>query len=75
MAVSIKNGAFLDQEGVGKVARLALREVFWCKLLGEHGFYVHFGHDYYMYIGYEFAPALPSRFEKLFVEDFPSPYS
>jgi len=58
-------------------ARIALREEVWGKLVLPGKAYVHFGHDYYMYIG------VPSKCEQsiaiasklgLFVERFRSPY-
>lgn len=58
-------------------ARIALREVAWGKLVAPGRAYVHFGYDYYMYLG------LPTRCLKaitaahargLFVERFRSPY-
>lgn len=57
------------------LARAVLRELVWGKLEGSHGFYVHFGWDYYMYIGGE-APQLRNfSCAGLFVEPFTSPYS
>ena len=58
-------------------ARLVLRENAWGKLVVPGKAYVHFGYDYYMYIG------VPSKCERsiaiardlgLFVERFRSPY-
>ena len=58
-------------------ARLVLREEVWGKLVVPSKAYVHFGYDYYMYIG------VPSKCEQsiaiardlgLFVERFRSPY-
>jgi hypothetical protein len=58
-------------------ARLALREEAWGKLVVPGSAYVHFGYDYYMYIG------VPSKCKRsiaiardlgLFVERFRSPY-
>ncbi|MGJ7535971.1 MULTISPECIES: hypothetical protein [unclassified Variovorax] len=53
-----------------------LREELWCRLEGDRGF-IHFGWDYYMYIGV--APACPEAQELatkvgLFVEEMRSPY-
>jgi hypothetical protein len=58
-------------------ARIALREIAWGKLVAPGRAYVHFGYDYYMYLG------LPTKCQKtvaaahsrgLFVERFRSPY-
>lgn len=57
------------------VVRLALREVLWCRLEGERGFYVHFGYDYYMYVGWDEArPRVPEMPDGVFVEIYASPY-
>ncbi len=45
----------LDSKTVLVAARLALRKYLWCKLESENMF-VHFGHDYYMYIGSKKKP-------------------
>jgi hypothetical protein len=57
------------------VVRLALREALWCRLKGERGFYVHFGYDYYMYIGSEVLGADPPPMPPgMFAEVFDSPH-
>jgi hypothetical protein len=72
-----RKGMALSHEALDGVCRLVLREIFWCKLESESGFYIHFGYDYYMYIG---SP-VPSekaitygRQKGLFVEEMASPY-
>lgn len=61
---------------VNLVARLILREKLWCKLESKNMF-VHFGYDYYMYIG---SACLCEQYIKeiqvlgLFVENDMSPY-
>lgn len=71
---SLSEGAILRLPDLEYVVRLALREVIWCRLLGANGFYVHFGYDYYVYLGSGRAllrpVVVPSR---LFLEDFDSP--
>ena len=48
---SVLNNSTLDsRDEVLKVAKGVLREDFWCKLEAEN-FFVHFGYDFYMYIG------------------------
>jgi hypothetical protein len=62
---------------VTEIARLTLREVIWCKLTLRQKFFVHFGYDYYMYIGaYKDCPKARKKTEKsgLFVETYTSPY-
>lgn len=83
-ALAAETRAYLDVIGDGVeisdntlegAIRLALREVIWCRLEGDKGFYVHFGYDYYMYIGFDVAdvkvPLLPSG---MYSEPFASPY-
>jgi len=58
------------------IARLCLREYIWCKLKSDKMF-VHFGYDYYMYIGIsKSADTLIEDIESegLFVEKITSPY-
>jgi hypothetical protein len=64
-------------EMVAFIVQSMLRNKFWCKLEYENIMYVHFGWDYYMYIGS--AKACTSTIAKieamgLFVEKFRSPY-
>ena len=46
----LNNSTLRSHEEVISVARGCLREEFWCKLVSKD-FFVHFGYDYYMYIG------------------------
>ena len=62
---------------IENIARLVLRENLWCKLECQ-SMYIHFGYEYYMYIGSN-IPLTDSLIEKieklgLFVENFESPY-
>jgi hypothetical protein len=69
---SIVAGVDLDN-----LCRMVLREILWCKLESESGFYLHFGYDYYMYVG---SPCLSERSiaygrqQNLFIEEMESPY-
>jgi hypothetical protein len=48
---AVLNNSTLDsREEVLMITRSVLREDFWCKLEAEN-FFVHFGYDFYMYIG------------------------
>lgn len=74
---SLKNNMLIPMERVTQVSRFALRELIWCKLVSERMF-VHFGYDYYMYIGSEqpLENAINAIKESgLFVEAFTSPYN
>ena len=69
-------GERVREPRLGDLIRQLLREEFWCRLEGRRAF-LHFGWDYYMYVGvarlcpkaHELAAALG-----LFVEEFASPY-
>jgi hypothetical protein len=71
------DGSPLGLSEVGEVVRQVLREEFWCRLEGA-GAFVHFGWDYYMYVGVPRAcpeaAALAGQLG-LFVEPIQSPYS
>ena len=70
-------GMVLAGQEIEQVCRLNLRGSLWCKLEDSGGRFIHFGYDYYMYIGVpipcERAQALAHRLG-LFVETFVSPY-
>jgi len=59
-----------------KIIKMILREELWCKFESKD-FYLHFGYDYYMYIGClakrEVINSIANQ-HGLFVESFPSPY-
>jgi hypothetical protein len=71
---SAHEGMWVEGSDLDATVRLCLRECLWCRLNGERGFYVHFGYDYYMYVGTEgncVAPPLPPG---MYAEEFVSPY-
>lgn len=73
----VKPGADLNVAQCAEFARLALREQVWGKLVAPGRAFVHFGYDYYMYIGLpvKCAGALAAVQQRgLFVEPFRSPY-
>jgi hypothetical protein len=73
----VRTGMELSGEALSDLCRLVLREVLWCKLESANGFYLHFGYDYYLYVG---SPASSERsvaYGKragLYVEKMESPY-
>lgn len=75
---SINEGMKLSNNKVRSVSRLILRDIIWCKLVSDTKLFVHFGFDYYMYIGSNenCTPVINWIEEKtqLFVEDYKSPY-
>jgi hypothetical protein len=44
-------GKPISTQEIKELAKLTLRNVIWCKLSYKNKFFVHFGNDYYMYIG------------------------
>jgi hypothetical protein len=70
----VSEGVWLEKAAILEVARLALREVLWCRLEGRE-FYVHFGYDFYMYVGGVALIGEPPAVTGLFVETIgESPY-
>jgi hypothetical protein len=71
------DGSPLGLIEIGEVVRSVLREEFWCRLEGA-GAFVHFGYDYYMYVGVARScpeAAALARQLGLYVETFRSPYN
>ena len=69
------SGEIVPISELREVVRRILREEFWCRLEGS-GSYMHFGWDYYMFIGAkQDCPGAKSLAESLglFVEDSESP--
>ncbi|MDI9272911.1 hypothetical protein [Stenotrophomonas sp. PFBMAA-4] len=68
-------GQPLDLDGIERVARDVLRNVIWCKLVGESA-EVHFGYDYYMFAvsSVDASAALAQADPLLNIEPFLSPY-
>lgn len=74
--VKSKNGNSYSVENIEIILRLALRELLWCKLVGESETYLHFGYDYYLYFGSDRLPDLETYVSEsiIYVEPFKSPY-
>lgn len=69
-------GSVLSLEKLPEVFGRILRNKFWCRLQADNGF-VHFGWDYYMYVGVPHrCPAAEQTASELglYVEEFTSPY-
>jgi hypothetical protein len=77
VALDFGESSVFPVEQVGDLIRQILREEFWCRLEGRGGF-LHFGWDYYMYIGVPHhcpeAEHLAKRLG-LYTEEFASPYN
>ncbi len=72
-----KNGQNIRREEIANYVRLILRNFLWCKLKNLPFMEVHFGYDYYMYIGsakpcYEVHEKIEQS--GLFIEYYLSPY-
>ncbi|MGA9773986.1 MAG: hypothetical protein WBV94_33455 [Blastocatellia bacterium] len=73
----IREGMKVSGKDLEEICRLCLREFVWCRLVGEKGFYIHFGYDYYMHIDSSVASEQSILFAQeagLFVEEMVSPY-
>lgn len=73
---NVKNGDYISEHELEVLTQLILREKIWCKFQSEDMF-VHFGFDYYMYIGsmMDCSDSLMKISNSgLFVEYFKSPY-
>jgi hypothetical protein len=71
----LHNGVELHGDDLAITVRCILRDEIWARLIADDGFFVHFGDDYYMYIGTNdddfVAPPPPPG---IFVEPYHSPY-
>jgi hypothetical protein len=64
-----------DKDGLEDIVRLALREIIWCKLEFSSVFYVHFGYDFYAYVGGDRLEVPEDIPGSIFVEAMESPYA
>lgn len=74
--LDFQNDSVLPLDRIGEIISRILREEFWCRLEGGESF-IHFGWDYYMYIGVPHpCPTARARAAELglYVEEFASPY-
>lgn len=74
---TIKDRDLIDIESIPDVCRLILREQMWAKLKYKSAMFVHFGYDYYMYIGSSVDcrnHLNNAKQPSLFIEPFESPY-
>ncbi|HEX7714175.1 MAG TPA: hypothetical protein VF531_09135 [Bacillota bacterium] len=74
---NIQDDKRIGIEEVMIISRLVLRENLCCKLREKHKMFVHFGYDYYMYLGCSSKnQSVIQKIEDngLFVEEYISPY-
>lgn len=77
LLLSIRNDYEIGLSQIKNLCRLVLRECMWCKLENDPLMFVHFGYDYYMYIGSEkiCTNAIGKAVKMgLYVEECRSPY-
>ncbi len=71
-----EEGQQITADALPALVRSILREECWCKLVSAD-FFIHFGYDYYMYVGcthtQEAIGPLAAKYD-LFAEAMPSPY-
>jgi hypothetical protein len=75
--LSVSENMVVTISEVSELVREILRSHLWCKLESKPHFYLHFGYDYYMYVGNKVD--LPESVQSardcgLFVEEYVSPY-
>lgn len=73
----LKEDSRLHKNEIRLICKMVLRNFLWCKLYSKDNFFVHFGWDYYMYIGSNVNCLSSIEFATnngLFVEQFTSPY-
>ncbi|HEX4069042.1 MAG TPA: hypothetical protein VHX42_03000 [Candidatus Babeliales bacterium] len=74
---SIKNNDWISQNNIENLCKLILRDKLWGKLIYNKQLFIHFGWDFYMYIGSSLSCAetiSTIQNSGLFVEPFKSPY-
>ncbi len=74
--IPLEEGMTIDIRNLPEVVRLILQEKVWCRLNAQNTF-LHFGYDYYMYVGVSRECPKSKQFARnlgLFVENFKSPY-
>ena len=75
--IQVKNNEKISMFEIENLCKLILRNYLWCMLENDQIMFVHFGWDYYMYIGSEREcknAVKEIKASGLFVEDFISPY-
>ena len=75
--LTLREGQRVSGAVLGQTIRLNLRSLVWCKLEEPGRFFLHFGHDYYMYVGSDSPSSAAIEFARqigLFVEPKTSPH-
>jgi hypothetical protein len=69
----LRDDTIVAGESLKEVLRACLREYIWCRLFGPQESYLHFGHDYYIYIGIPKPASAESVPHGMFLEVCESP--
>jgi len=70
----IQNNEIVTGNALENVLRGCLREYMWCRMSDLHGSYIHFGYDYYVYIGLPNSALKTLLPRGIFLEECVSPY-
>jgi hypothetical protein len=73
----LKEDLLVNKNEIRLICKMVLRNLLWCQLFSKDSFFVHFGWDYYMYIGSFVNCSTAIEFAEnngLFVEQIQSPY-
>ena len=73
----LKEDSIVNKNEIRLICKMVLRNFLWCKLYSKDNFFVHFGWDYYMFIGSNVNCLSAIKFAEnngLFVEQCTSPY-
>lgn len=75
--IQLEEDMVINLEDIPTICKMILRELIYCQLLVKDQLFIHFGWDYYMYIGtnYQSTVAIDLAINNgLYVESFQSPY-
>ena len=73
----LKEDLVINKNEIRLICKMVLRNFLWCKLYSKDHFFIHFGWDYYMYIGSHVNCLSAIKFAEnngLFVEQCTSPH-
>jgi hypothetical protein len=71
---NLNDTAIVAVKDLEDVIKGCLREYIWCQLAGPQKSYLHFGYDYYMYIGLPKSASVRAVPKGIFLEEVESPY-
>ena len=75
--IFLEEDLLVSEKEIPVICKMVLRDYIHCHLISSSNFFVHFGTDYYMFLGLN-QPCINAvdfaRNNNLFVEEYPSPY-